>query len=405
MMQAAPIAIAPVPASPGLAVPGPPESAAPSEETPSGFDAVLAAMMALLLPQATPQQPPVPTTMAAAGQGSTTPAAAESIPAWPDLAPAAGDVPAQRQPFAMVAGPAANAAPVPAAPPGKAPAPDEQGLPTSAPMTGVQGPGAAAAVVPTVALATIPPWVAAAASAPAPVVRAKPASDAAEVRPRQAISQPAVDASATAGAASDDASVTPATAASAAGDRDAGGQTFSQAQPEPDLGPGSTAPVIGGHPAAARSGEAVAPAEAGPPRAAPLPVDQQVVRALSHAVAQGIDRVHVALEPQDLGLVEITLEVGRDQATHAVIRAERPETLELLQREARAIEKLIVASGLRSDGLQLELGLRQDGASREQARMAEPPPFAAGRQPEPLEPAQRSAPRRLGGLSLIDVMV
>ena len=95
------------------------------------------------------------------------------------------------------------------------------------------------------------------------------------------------------------------------------------------------------------------PAQAVP--LAHLPVE------IVHAFREGIDRLEVHLHPEDLGSVDVTVEVGQDQRAHIIIAAERPETLELLQRDLRQIERVLAAQGLRLDGGGIEMNLRQQG--------------------------------------------
>ncbi len=104
-------------------------------------------------------------------------------------------------------------------------------------------------------------------------------------------------------------------------------------------------------------------ADAAPARRA-VPVADlplEVVR----AARDGVERLEVRLHPEDLGTVEVTVETGRDTKTHVTIAAERPETLHLLNRDARMIERLLAAQGLDlSGGIQMELRQQGDGNAR-----------------------------------------
>ncbi|MCB1882452.1 MAG: flagellar hook-length control protein FliK [Geminicoccaceae bacterium] len=91
----------------------------------------------------------------------------------------------------------------------------------------------------------------------------------------------------------------------------------------------------------------------------PIPLVDLPVE-IVHAVREGIDRLEVRLHPEELGGVDVTVEVGRDQRAHVVIAAERPETLELLQRDTRQIERVLAAQGLQLGG-GIEMNLRQQG--------------------------------------------
>ena len=101
-------------------------------------------------------------------------------------------------------------------------------------------------------------------------------------------------------------------------------------------------------------------ADAAPARRA-VPVADlplEVVR----AARDGVERLEVRLHPEDLGTVEVKVETGRDAKTHVTIAVERPETLHLLNRDARMIERLIAAQGLDlGGGIQMELRQQGDG--------------------------------------------
>ena len=66
---------------------------------------------------------------------------------------------------------------------------------------------------------------------------------------------------------------------------------------------------------------------------------EQVSFHIQRAAASGVDRITIQLQPQDLGRVNIELELGDDAHIRALITADRPETLEALQRDARALER------------------------------------------------------------------
>ena len=83
---------------------------------------------------------------------------------------------------------------------------------------------------------------------------------------------------------------------------------------------------------------------------------------ISRAADAGQDRLTVNLKPAELGNVTIKLEVGHDHRIIAVIQAERPETLELLQRDARSLERAMAEAGLNTDSGSLNFGLKDSGA-------------------------------------------
>lgn len=85
----------------------------------------------------------------------------------------------------------------------------------------------------------------------------------------------------------------------------------------------------------------------------------QIAIQISRAVQEGQDRLTVHLKPVALGAVTVNLEVGADNRLIAVIAAERPETLDLLQRDARTLERALQDAGLKTDSDSLNFSLQQ----------------------------------------------
>ncbi len=79
---------------------------------------------------------------------------------------------------------------------------------------------------------------------------------------------------------------------------------------------------------------------------------------IRRAVTAGVDRLTVQLKPATLGRVEVQMEVGFDGRVQAVISADRPETLSLLQRDARALTTALADAGLQADSGSLSFNLR-----------------------------------------------
>ena len=76
---------------------------------------------------------------------------------------------------------------------------------------------------------------------------------------------------------------------------------------------------------------------------------EQVSVQIQTAVKSGADRISIQLNPTELGKIEVKMELGDDGQLRAVISAERPETLELLQKDARGLEKSLQDAGLKTD--------------------------------------------------------
>jgi hypothetical protein len=136
--------------------------------------------------------------------------------------------------------------------------------------------------------------------------------------------------------------------------------------------------------------------------ATPQPPSVQIASAVLQRDGAPIDRLRVALEPAELGSVEVTLTSERRGRTRALVLVDRPETLELLQREQRTLERILLASGLELEAGGLELGLRREG-DRGGGSFAPP---AGGVPPsEPARLASSPGPTRLLELRVLDLFV
>jgi flagellar hook-length control protein FliK len=92
----------------------------------------------------------------------------------------------------------------------------------------------------------------------------------------------------------------------------------------------------------------------------PPPASAQVALQITRSIPQGIDRFSLQLQPADLGVVEIQLDIERNGQVSATITAERPETLELLQRDGRILERSLSDNGLKLSNDGLNFALKQD---------------------------------------------
>ncbi len=87
---------------------------------------------------------------------------------------------------------------------------------------------------------------------------------------------------------------------------------------------------------------------------------QQLSLQMSRAAALGRDRISLQLHPAELGRVDVKLEFAHDQSMRAVITAERPETLDLLQRDSRLLERALQDAGVKLDNNSLNFAQRND---------------------------------------------
>lgn len=92
-----------------------------------------------------------------------------------------------------------------------------------------------------------------------------------------------------------------------------------------------------------------------------LPVAEQVSTQISTAIKEGQDRIKISLHPSELGRVEVKLDIGHDGRVLAVVSVDKQETLDLLQRDARSLERALQDAGFDTDSNSLNFGLSQNG--------------------------------------------
>ena len=111
---------------------------------------------------------------------------------------------------------------------------------------------------------------------------------------------------------------------------------------------------------------------AAPPRpSAPIPWPARQVVPFAVSLALGSDdSISLTLDPVELGRVEVAITRGAE--AHVSLRAERPETLALLQRDRAELERALAGTGLgsesRSPNLSFGLGFGGGGDDRRDRR-------------------------------------
>lgn len=147
-------------------------------------------------------------------------------------------------------------------------------------------------------------------------------------------------------------------------------QALLQAQTRPSAEPGPLRSVEGAPDPAGdaglrsapdRAAEAPRPASLTQPGAAPrfAPHTVQTLAAqIMRRQAEGVRVFDIRMDPPELGRVGVRLELGQDQRVKAMLTAERPDTLQELQRTARDLERALAEAGLdlAQNGLSFSLG-------------------------------------------------
>ena len=116
------------------------------------------------------------------------------------------------------------------------------------------------------------------------------------------------------------------------------------------------------HVAAAKTAAAMAK-----PQGPAGPASVQVAFELNRTAQQGLNRLSMQLHPAELGRVDVRIEVGHDGRALAVVMVDKQETLDLLQRDSRTLERALSDAGLQTDSGSLQFSLRQDPGSGETA--------------------------------------
>jgi flagellar hook-length control protein FliK len=111
-----------------------------------------------------------------------------------------------------------------------------------------------------------------------------------------------------------------------------------------------------------------------PPRFAPQTV-QTLAAQIVRRQGEGGRVFDIRLDPPELGRVGVRLEMGRDQMVKAMLSAERPDTLQELQRTARDLERALAEAGLTlaENGLSFSLSDQhggRDGSEQDAPRAA-----------------------------------
>ena len=125
-------------------------------------------------------------------------------------------------------------------------------------------------------------------------------------------------------------------------------------------------------PQLSRAGDAAAPPERpmAMPTPPPAPPAEQVAMQLRHAVAKGIDKITIQLNPASLGAIDVTLEVSSGARVLVHVVVEKADTLELLRSDSRSLERALQEAGLRTDSGSLNFNLRGDGGGAQHQNTA-----------------------------------
>ena len=93
----------------------------------------------------------------------------------------------------------------------------------------------------------------------------------------------------------------------------------------------------------------------------------QVIKQVTVEIAGGVKKgdadIKIQLRPDQLGKVNVQLEIAKDGAVKALVLVDKAETLELLQRDSRGLERSLQDAGLKTGNGSLTFALNDQGQS------------------------------------------
>ncbi|MFC5066520.1 flagellar hook-length control protein FliK [Flaviflagellibacter deserti] len=129
---------------------------------------------------------------------------------------------------------------------------------------------------------------------------------------------------------------------------------------------------------------------------------------IASRVKKGSSRFEIRLDPQELGRVDVRVDIDKNGTVHSRLIVEKAETLELLKSDQRALERALTDAGFKTDQGSLSFSMRDDRGAQQQFQQQRALWESATQSPiteeEPArlaaETAYRAPPRADGGLDL-----
>lgn len=90
---------------------------------------------------------------------------------------------------------------------------------------------------------------------------------------------------------------------------------------------------------------------------------QSLALQIAQKVQNGAQQFEIRMNPPELGRVDVKLDFNKDGQMTTHLTIERPETLEMLTRDSRQLERALQQSGLNISGSDLTFSLKQEGES------------------------------------------
>ncbi len=90
-----------------------------------------------------------------------------------------------------------------------------------------------------------------------------------------------------------------------------------------------------------------------------IPMEEQISVRIRQAVDEGVDQITMKLNPPELGKLQIKLEIASDGRAQVLVTADNRDTFEMLQRDARGLERVLNDAGVKTDSGSLQFDLRE----------------------------------------------
>lgn len=91
---------------------------------------------------------------------------------------------------------------------------------------------------------------------------------------------------------------------------------------------------------------------------------------MARNLQKGMSRFEIRLDPPEMGRIDVRMEIRKDGHVVAHMSVERPETLDLLQRDARALQQALNNAGLQADSDSLNFSLKDQSGDTSRQQLA-----------------------------------
>ena len=98
-------------------------------------------------------------------------------------------------------------------------------------------------------------------------------------------------------------------------------------------------------------------------------VVEQVKVNITKSAVKGVDKIDIRLKPEELGNIEIKMQISKDGKLQAHIVASRQETIDILQREMQDLEKAFNEAGFETDSGSFSFSFRGENEDEQNAKL------------------------------------